>query len=240
MLHPVKKLKLLFRKTCRTLLNTMLQEEQQTPFLAHDPNYSKFQIGEWSYGKPNIIADVDGPVLKIGKFCSIAEGVVILLGSNHRIDWITTYPFSVLFEDASGFPGHPSSKGDILIGHDVWIGREAIILSGVTVGNGAVIAARSVVTRDVAPYSVVAGNPARHLKYRFPEQSIEKLQQIAWWDWPLTRIKAAWPLLLSPDIEPFIAKYSGQSGGIGLFQTSLNTRPPSPVHQKLAGNRQQL
>ncbi|MFQ5787186.1 MAG: CatB-related O-acetyltransferase, partial [Thermodesulfobacteriota bacterium] len=112
-------------------------------------------------------------------------------------------------EEAEQFKGHPRSKGDVIIGHDVWIGRDTLILSGVTIGNGAVVAARSVVTRHVSPYSVVGGNPARQIKFRFPEHVIDALQRIAWWDWPLPKIKEALPLLLSSDVEAFLAHYSG-------------------------------
>ena len=93
------------------------------------------------------------------------------------------------------------------IGNDVWIGTEAFILSGVTIGDGAVIAARSVVTRDVAPYAVVAGNPARQVRLRFSETVIDALERIRWWDWPITEIQSAWPLLLSSDVEAFVAKF---------------------------------
>jgi acetyltransferase-like isoleucine patch superfamily enzyme len=104
-------------------------------------------------------------------------------------------------------PGLPHTKGDVVIGNDVWIGQDALILSGVQIGNGAAIAARSVVKEDVLPYSIVAGNPAQHIKFRFSKSVIRDLQSIAWWNWPLPKIEEAWPLLLSSDIETFIATY---------------------------------
>jgi virginiamycin A acetyltransferase len=176
-------------------------------YTAQDERYFKYQIGEWTYGKPRIISAETKTKLTIGKFCSIAEGVTILLGAEHRTDWITTYPFNVLFEGARHFEGHPHSKGDIVIGNDVWIGTEAFILSGVTIGDGAVIAARSVVTKDVLPYSIVGGNPARHIRFRFPDEVIKSLERIRWWDWPISRIQEAWSLLLSPEIDAFLAQY---------------------------------
>ena len=176
-------------------------------FMNKNKRYAKYHIGDWTYGTPQVFSWREGTTLKIERFCSIADGVIILLGGEHRIDWVTTYPFSKLFPKARGFTGHPRSRGDVIIGNDVWIGTDALILSGVEIGNGAVIAARSVVTEDVAPYSIMAGNPAKHIKFRFSESIIDDLQKIAWWDWPLSKIEEAWPLLLSSDIEAFIARY---------------------------------
>ncbi len=127
-----------------------------------------------------------------------------MLGGNHRVDWVTTYPFSAIEPRFAHFPGHPHSKGDVVIGNDVWVAREALILSGLTIGDGAVIGARAVVGRDVPPYTIVAGNPAAQIRPRFPAPVAERLRQIAWWDWTEERIAAAMPLLLSPDIEYFL------------------------------------
>ncbi len=166
--------------------------------------FRHYDIGEYTYGFPKVLSWGEGATLRIGKFCSIAEKVVILLGGEHRIDWVTTYPFSVLFPEAAEFHGHPRTKGDVVIGNDVWIGQEALILSGVTIGNGAVIAARSVVSRPVPDYAIVGGNPARVVRYRFPEPQIRALQEIAWWDWPREKIVRYLPLLLSDQVEDFI------------------------------------
>ena len=176
-------------------------------FMNTNKRYLKYQIGDWTYGTPEVFSWREGTTLKIGRFCAIADGVKILLGGEHRIDWVTTYPFSRLFSKAKRFTGHPRSRGDVIIGNDVWIGTDALILSGVEIGNGAVVAARSVVKENVLPYSIVAGNPAKRIKFRFSESLIEGLQKIAWWDWPLSKIEEAWPLLLSSDIEAFVAKY---------------------------------
>jgi virginiamycin A acetyltransferase len=175
-------------------------------FMKDNKRYAKYEIGDWTYGKPRIRSWREGATFKIGRFCSIADGVTILLGGEHRVDWVTTYPVNILF-GGERVPGLPTTKGDVVIGNDVWIGQDALILSGVQIGNGAVIAARSVVKEDVLPYSIVAGNPAQHIKFRFSKSVIDDLQDIAWWNWPLSKIEEALPLLLSSNIEAFTATY---------------------------------
>ena len=161
------------------------------------PEYAGHAIGDHTYGTPQILSWGEGASLRIGKFCSIAQDVVILLGGEHRTDWVSTYPFNMFFDDVRKVPGHPKTKGDVTIGNDVWIGARAMILSGVTIGDGAVIGAASVVTTDVAPYSIVAGNPARLIRKRFDEPTVERLLKLRWWDWSLDRIKKNLPLLFS-------------------------------------------
>ena len=136
----------------------------------------------------------------IGKYCSIADGVEILLGGNHRYDWITTYPFPSFNNDwpeASTIEGVLTTNGDVIIGNDVWICQGAIILSGVRIGDGAIIGARAVVSKDVSSYSIVAGNPAREIKRRFNDETINKLLKIKWWDWPPEKIKKNIKMLCS-------------------------------------------
>src|SRR5205823_1747763 len=145
--------------------------------------------------------------LRIGKFCSIADDVIIFLRADHHVDWVTTYPFNVLWPEAAHHTGHPTSKGPIEIGNDVWIGQGSYLLSGIRVGNGAVIGAGSVVTRDVPSYGIMAGNPARLIRHRFTPDEIAVLEQIRWWDWPLEQIREALPLLLSDRIVEFIRRY---------------------------------
>ena len=173
-------------------------------FMAQSEKYSMYEIGEWTYGSPRILSWGEGATLRIGRFCSISGEVTIFLGGEHRVDWITTYPFNGLFEKANSIEGHPSTKGDVIIGNDVWIGMGASILSGVKIGDGAVVGAYSVVTKDVKPYEIVGGNPAKRIKFRFDETTIEELQKIAWWNWPKSQIEEAFPLLLSSNVNEFI------------------------------------
>ncbi len=143
--------------------------------------------------------------LTIGNYCSIAADVEFLLGGNHRLDWVTTFPFSPRFARFAHLPPSAATKGDITIGSDVWIGQGAVILSGVTIGNGAVIGARAVVGRDVEPYAIVAGNPAKFVRHRFAAEQVAALQRIAWWEWDEARIDRAVPMLMQGDIAAFIA-----------------------------------
>ena len=166
------------------------------------------QVGKHTYGHTFINIIWGNPSqIQIGSFCSIASGCVMVLGGNHRVDWVTTYPFghiqTNIFNTFNG-NGHPSSKGGIIVGNDVWIGMNSTILSGVNIGNGAVVGCNSVVTKDVPPYAVVAGNPARVVKYRFSEENINKLQEIAWWNWSDDKINSIIPLLCNKDINKFI------------------------------------
>jgi len=196
----------MLKRLLRNLVHKVLADHG--PYImAENKRYAGYQIGEGTYGWPEILYYDAGATLKIGNYCSIAPGVKILLGGEHHMEYVTTYPFSLLLNEARNLPGYPYSKGDVIIGNDVWVGQDAMILSGIRIGDGAVIAARSVVTRDVAPYSVVVGAPARHIKFRFSQDTIDALLGIAWWNWPASEIKKAWPLLQSPDVDRFIAQF---------------------------------
>lgn len=140
--------------------------------------------------------------LRIGRFCQIAHGVRIITASaNHAMGGISTYPFGV-FDPATleGFRDSFADLPDSEIGHDVWIGHAALILPGARIGSGAIIGAGAVVAGAVAPYSIVAGNPARVIRRRFPEADVARLLEIAWWDWELARIRAALPALMAGDV----------------------------------------
>ncbi len=172
------------------------------------PNYS---VGDYTYGKPAVMDWGDGTTLQIGRYCSIADNVTIILGGNHRADWITTYPFPALHEEwpeAKKITGHPHSKGAIVIENDVWIGFGSTILSGIKIGNGAVIGAQSVVTKDIPAYHIVAGNPAKIVGRRFKKSQIRDLEKIGWWDWPNDIVKNGTIDLCSSNIKGFIKKHA--------------------------------
>lgn len=176
-------------------------------FTIDNVNIENVTIGDYSYGTPEIYKWTNKYSLKIGKFCSIAKGVKLFVDGNHRTDWVSTYPFGEIFSDVPKNPGHPIGKGDMEIGNDVWIGQEAMILSGVKIGDGAVIAAGSVVVKNVSDYEIVGGNPAKSLKFRFTPEQILSLKKIAWWNWELDKIKKEVPFLQSGGIDVFIDKH---------------------------------
>lgn len=142
--------------------------------------------------------------LIIGSFCSIGSGAAFIMAGNqgHRSDWISTFPFFWMPE-VPAFAGAKNAfrpAGDTVIGNDVWIGSEAIIMPGVTIGDGAVIGTRALVTRNVEPYAIVGGNPAKVIRKRFDDADIARLSEIRWWDWSDEQLKPAMPLLTSGDV----------------------------------------
>ena len=149
--------------------------------------------------------------LKLANSVRSPQGVTFILSSAHRADWVSTFPF-IQAEDTSTLDhigdnrkrGLLSSNGGIIVGNDVWIGGNAIILSGVKIGDGAVIGAGSVVTKDVADYEIVAGNPAKHIKYRFKREEIKQLKEIEWWNWSIDKIMEHRTLMESSNIQRFI------------------------------------
>ena len=162
-------------------------------------------------GTPTIYHWGEGTKLIVGSFCSLGAPLKVFLGGNHRTDWVTTYPFGTIhkhvFNTVDG-SGHPTTNGDVRIGNDVWIGSGTTIMSGVTIGDGAVVAANSHVVKNVEPYSIVGGNPARHIRYRHTREQIEALLKIQWWNWEDAKINEYAPLLCSGDIDAFIRKAS--------------------------------
>ena len=159
--------------------------------------YNDFVRDPRDFQKNNVLYHypINHDRLYIGKFCSIACGARFLFNSaNHTQRSLSTYIFPVLFEerglDADRISEAWDNKGDIVIGSDVWIGYEAVILAGVTIGDGAIIGARAVVTRDVPPYTIVGGVPAKPIRRRFPQPEIDRLLALRWWDWPAEKIAA--------------------------------------------------
>jgi virginiamycin A acetyltransferase len=133
--------------------------------------------------------DFIGDKLIIGKFCQIASGVrFIMNGANHAMGGISTYPFEVFGKSWSNTLSNDLNKGDTVIGNDVWIGNSATIMPGIKIGHGAIIGTNTLVTKEVAPYTIVGGNPGKLIRNRFDQQTIDFLLELAWWDWPIERI----------------------------------------------------
>lgn len=183
-----------------------------TAFLNQVITHPNFQIGDYSYASefdpPDDWAAHLAPYLFeggpdrliIGKFCQIASGVrFVTSGANHAMDGATTYPFPI-FDPAQIGSYRPDSR-DTVIGHDVWFGYGAMVCPGTRIGNGVIVGAGAVVRGTVADFSVVVGNPAQVIRMRFSTEDIQRLQNIAWWDWPAHKVKRAVPALLSGDIS---------------------------------------
>jgi len=159
--------------------------------------------GDWAARLAPYLFEFSPERLVIGRFCQIADGVRFITASaNHRHDGISTYPFAVFGGGhVAGRPSMPGPGPDTLIGNDVWIGREAMVMPGVRIGDGAIVAARAVVTRDVPAYAIVAGNPARVVRMRHEAATIARLVAIAWWNWPVALISANRHLIGGADLE---------------------------------------
>ena len=199
--------------------NTVFPNEYKTScFLKNVITAPNIHVGDYTYyddlehptefQQRNVLFNYPafGDQLIIGKFCAIAAGTKFIMGpANHRISSVTTYPFHVFGGVwAENTPPHLDQlprKGDIVVGNDVWIGRESVILPGVHIGDGAIIAARSVVAKDVPAYTVAGGNPVRVLKQRFPEDLVRLLLAWRWWDLPPEELAEAVPLLCDPDLD---------------------------------------
>lgn len=196
--------------------------DNQTVYLKNvisDPNimvgdytmYNDFVNDPVLFEKNNVLYHypVNHDHLVIGRFCSIACGAKFLFNSaNHRMSSLSTYPFPLFFEewglDMKNVADSWDNKGDIVIGNDVWIGYEAVILAGVTIGDGAVIGSRALVTKDVAPYTIVGGIPAKPIRKRFSEGTIKTLLELKWWDWPKERIARNITAIQSGAIEKLV------------------------------------
>ena len=149
-----------------------------------------------------------GDRLIIGKFCALAKGIKFIMnGANHKLNGFSTYPFQIFgngWEKVAPGTGELPDKGNTVIGNDVWIGYEAVIMPGVQVGDGAIIAAKSVVVGDVAPYTIVGGNPAKSIRQRFDDNTIRRLLEVAWWSWDIEKITRNLEKIVAADIEALI------------------------------------
>lgn len=170
--------------------------------------YNDFVNDPREFEKNNVLYHypINHDKLKIGKFCSIACGAKFLFNSaNHTVKSLSTYPFPIFFEewglDVKDITSAWDNKGDIVIGNDVWIGYEAVIMSGVTIGDGAIIGTRAVVTKDVPPYTIVGGVPAKQIRKRFPEKTISELLKLKWWDWTFKKISQNMEFIKNGDLK---------------------------------------
>lgn len=174
-------------------------------YLSLQERFPSYEFGRGTYASDlKVSFRKQGGNLKIGAFCSIASGVKILLGGEHHFEWVTTYPFHVKWPAAKNIKVQKKTKGNVEIGNDVWIGRDVLILSGVKIGDGAVIGARAVVASDIPPYAIVAGNPAKTIRKRFDDKTIQRLLNLKWWNWEDSRITNALPMMLNEDINAFL------------------------------------
>ena len=194
-------------------------EDKETVYLKNvvtDPSiivgdftmYNDFVNDPQEFEKNNVLYHypINHDKLKIGKFCSIACGAKFLFNSaNHTVKSLTTYPFPIFFEewglDVRDITTAWDNKGDIVIGNDVWIGYEAVIMSGVTIGDGAIIGTRAVVTKDVPPYTIVGGVPAKQIRKRFSEETISELLELKWWDWTFEKISQNIEFIKNGDLK---------------------------------------
>ncbi len=174
---------------------------------AQQDNPGLIEIGDYSYGELQLVAWDKTTKLKVGKFCQVAFNVTVYMGGEHDRRRVSTYPFNTI----TGGDGASDrfTKGDITIGDDVWIGAQSIILSGSVIGTGAIIGAGTVVRKNttIPPYSIAIGNPVEVVASRFTKIQTVKLMSIAWWNWPIEKVKEAIPLLCDRNIEKFIEKY---------------------------------
>jgi len=186
------------------------------------------EVGRHTYGRPDVINYAGSEArVRIGSFCSISPGVQIMTGGIHPTNWVSLFPFRIRWNMEGAYrDGMPATRGDVVIGSDVWIGTGALILSGVTIGHGSVIGAHSVVTRDIPPYAIAAGMPARVVGHRFSEEVIGRLLELAWWTWPDETIREAIPLLSSPKVEEFLLEYSLGQGDRNGRRAKLNVDRP--------------
>lgn len=188
----------------------------QVCYLKNVVQNPQIEVGDYSYyddpdGAENFERNVlylfpfIGDKLVIGKFCALARGVKFIMnGANHPLSGLSTYPFWIFgggWENSMPPKSELPFKGDTRVGNDVWIGYDALIMPGVNIGNGAIISSRSVVTRDVPAYSVVGGNPAAVIKMRFEPEQIARLEALRWWDWPVDKITACLPQIVTGDID---------------------------------------
>ena len=197
--------------------------DRQTVYLKEVVSDPNIEVGEWTiyndfaadpvdFERNNVLYHypVNGDRLVIGKFCSLACGARFLFNSaNHTLKSLSTYPFPIFWGEEWGIDKSEvasawDNRGDIVVGNDVWIGYEAVIMAGVRIGDGAVIAARAGVTRDVPPYTIVGGVPAKTIRPRFDDRAAARLLELQWWNWPVEKIRANLPRIMRGEIDKLV------------------------------------
>ena len=202
----------LIRKLKYFVFNTEPKDYDRLEIISGIP----VKIGKYTYGTnwmSVLVWDKESASVEIGRFCSISYGLKLFTGGNHNINWISTYPFGHVAPSLGKIPpinNHPQKSKRITIGNDVWIGRDVTIMSGVSISDGVIIAANSHVVKSAPPYSIIGGNPAKVIGYRFDKEIIDKLLMIKWWNWPNNKILKHYQILM---IEPKASK---------LFDTEFN------------------
>lgn len=196
----------------------------QVCFIRNTVKNPNIVIGEYTYyDDPEDSEDFERNVLYhypfmddklvIGRFCAIARGVKFIMnGANHKMSGFSTFPFQIFgngWEKAMPAPEEFPYKGDTVVGHDVWIGYDSLVMPGVKIGNGAIVSSRSVVVADVPAYTIVGGNPARPLRTRFDEDTIAELERIAWWDWPIEKVSAHLQAIMGADLAALRTAHGG-------------------------------
>lgn len=194
-------------------------------------------VGKWTYGDINIFGELND--VYVGNYCSIATNVLFDCGLNHNYHNLSNYPFNNFFKKECGdLSNNVMTRGDIIIGSDVWIGRDTIIMSGVTIGDGAIVGAKSIVTKNVEPYSIVGGVPAKHIKYRFESDVIKTLMNIQWWKYPENEVRRISRILMTNDIDGLMDFHKNNMGNKMVKGNSVAyyTRSMSDnLYQKMRG-----
>lgn len=172
-------------------------------------------MGNMSYYAPNVVkyAGDTGRVI-IGNFASVAPDADFYVGGLHRTEWVSQYGLRAMLDlPGAHEDGFTHGRGDIVVGSDTWVTNGCTVMSGVTIGDGAVVGTKAVVAKDVRPYAIVVGNPAREIRRRFSDEQVEALLRIRWWDWPTEKVKRHVELISSPEVDAFIARFDPAAGG---------------------------
>jgi len=171
-------------------------------------------MGNMSYYAPNVVKyEGDTGRVVVGNFASVAPDADFYVGGLHRTEWVSQYGLRAMLDlPGAHEDGFTHGRGDIVVGSDTWVTNGCTVMSGVTIGDGAVVGTKAVVAKDVRPYAVVVGNPAREIRRRFSDEQVDALLRIRWWDWPTETVRQHVELICSPDVDAFIARFDPAAG----------------------------